>query len=240
MKRFKNWLNATQTCPPQDRPLVTLSYAQSLDGCLTVNRGQHTKLSDPAAMRLTHMLRASHEAILIGIGTVLVDNPQLNNRLVPGSSPQPIILDTYLRTPLTSRLMQRDDQMPWIFSGSDIDTIRRGAYVGKGAGVFICAEERKGYLNLLMIMHYLNKMGVRSIMVEGGSRVISSFLRCRLVDRAVITLAPVWLAGLPVLEREMNRNQIVFPSGYPRLAKPFYQHVGTNVVACGLIEDSGI
>jgi len=101
-------------------------------------------------------------------------------------------------------------------------------------------EERKGYLNLLMIMHYLNKMGVRSIMVEGGSRVISSFLRCRLVDRAVITLAPVWLAGLPVLEREMNRNQIVFPSGYPRLAKPFYQHVGTNVVACGLIEDSGI
>ena len=240
MKRFKNWLNVTQTCHPQDRPLVTLSYAQSLDGCLTVYCGQNTNLSDPAAMHLTHMLRASHEAILIGIGTVLVDNPQLNNRLVHGPSPQPIIFDTYLRTPLTSRLMQRDDQMPWIFSGSDIDTIRRGAYEGKGASVFICAEDRKGYLNLLMIMHYLTKMGVRSIMVEGGARVISSFLRYRLVDRAVVTLAPVWLAGLPVLERKMNHNQIVFPSGYPRLAKPFYKHLGTNVVACGLIEDSRI
>jgi 3,4-dihydroxy 2-butanone 4-phosphate synthase/GTP cyclohydrolase II len=182
------------------------------------------------------MLRASHETILVGIGTVLVDNPQLNNRLAPGPSPQPIILDTYLRTPLTSRLMQRNDRLPWIFTGRDIDANRREAYEGKGATIFICTEDRKGYLNLSVIMRCLSKVGVRSIMVEGGARVISSFLRHRLVDRAVVTLTPIWLAGLPVLER--SRNHIVFPSGYPRLAKPFYRQVGAELVACGLVEES--
>jgi 3,4-dihydroxy 2-butanone 4-phosphate synthase/GTP cyclohydrolase II len=186
------------------------------------------------------MLRASHDAILVGIGTVLADDPQLNNRLVPGPSPQPVILDTYLRIPLNSRLMQRDDQMPWIFIGHEIDTTRRNAYEGKGAAVFICAGDGKGYLNLSMIIHYLNKMGVRSVMVEGGARVISSFLRDRLVDRAVVTLAPVWLAGLPVFERNPNRTRIVFPPTYPRLSKPVYQQVGTNLVVCGLVEECRI
>jgi riboflavin biosynthesis pyrimidine reductase len=136
--------------------------------------------------------------------------------------------------------MQRDDQMPWIFGGNDIDLIRRGAYEGKGATVFTCAEDGKGYLNLSMIMHYLNKMGVRSIIVEGGARVISSFLRDRLVDRAMVTLAPVWLAGLPVFERSPNRDGIVFPPSYPRLSKPVYQQVGTELVAYGLVEECKI
>ncbi|MEZ4718129.1 MAG: GTP cyclohydrolase II [Caldilineaceae bacterium] len=80
------------------RPFVTLSYAQSLDGSIAANRAP-TRLSGPAAMAMTHALRAAHDAILVGIGTVLADNPRLTVRLVDGASPRPVVLDSKLRMP---------------------------------------------------------------------------------------------------------------------------------------------
>ena len=73
------------------RPLVTLSYAQSLDGCISLRPGIPTALSGPEAMRLTHRLRAAHDAILVGIGTILADDPRLTVRLVEGRNPQPVV-----------------------------------------------------------------------------------------------------------------------------------------------------
>src|SRR5512142_1687762 len=93
------------------RPLVTLSYAQSLDGCLTVERGRPTPLSGREALRLTHRLRAAHQGILVGVGTVLADDPQLNVRLVEGRSPRPLVLDTNLRLPLEAGLLQRSENL---------------------------------------------------------------------------------------------------------------------------------
>jgi riboflavin-specific deaminase-like protein len=81
------------------RPFVTLSYAQSLDGSIADRPGRPLALSGEASMALTHSLRASHEAILVGIGTVLADNPSLNVRLVAGKNPQPIVVDSRLRFP---------------------------------------------------------------------------------------------------------------------------------------------
>ncbi|MCK4899238.1 MAG: RibD family protein, partial [Anaerolineales bacterium] len=88
-----------------ERPLVTLSYAQSLDGSIAVRRGSPLSLSSPEAMTLTHRLRAAHETILVGIGTVLADNPRLTVRLVEGRNPQPIILDSHLRLFLDANLL---------------------------------------------------------------------------------------------------------------------------------------
>ena len=81
------------------RPFVTLSYAQSLDGSIADRPGRPLALSGPQAMALTHGLRAAHEAILVGIGTVLADNPRLNVRLVDGPDPQPMVVDSRLRFP---------------------------------------------------------------------------------------------------------------------------------------------
>ena len=88
------------------RPLVTLSYAQSLDGSIARERGKPLALSGPESMRLTHQLRAAHDAILVGIGTVLADDPQLTVRLVEGKSPIPVILDSRLAISPTARLFQ--------------------------------------------------------------------------------------------------------------------------------------
>ncbi len=88
------------------RPLVTLSYAQSLDGSIADRPGRPLSLSGSQCMTLTHGLRASHDAILVGIGTVLADNPRLNVRLVTGESPQPVIVDSRLRFPPYANLLR--------------------------------------------------------------------------------------------------------------------------------------
>ena len=81
------------------RPFVTLSYAQSLDGCIAAKRGQPLALSGPQSLTLTHQLRSAHDAIMVGIGTLLADNPRLTVRLVEGRDPQPVVLDSRLRFP---------------------------------------------------------------------------------------------------------------------------------------------
>jgi len=78
----------------EGRPLVTLSYAQSLDGCIAARPGQPLAVSGPLSLTLTHQLRAAHDAILVGIGTVLADNPRLTVRLVEGQHPQPVVVDS--------------------------------------------------------------------------------------------------------------------------------------------------
>ena len=99
----------------QGRSWVTLSYAQSLDGSIAARRGSPLVLSGSATLEITHHLRSRHAAILVGIGTLLADDPQLTVRLVPGEDPQPVVLDSQLRFPLDARLLQTT-KSPWIMA----------------------------------------------------------------------------------------------------------------------------
>ena len=99
---WKDFVERLRRRPPaasDRRPFVTVSYAQSVDGSIAGRNRLPIRLSGPAAMRLTHRLRAVHDAILVGIETVLADDPRLTVRLVAGPNPRPIVLDTQLRTP---------------------------------------------------------------------------------------------------------------------------------------------
>ena len=106
------------------RSFVTLSFAQSLDGSITVKRGQFTAISGSESMHLTHQLRAAHQAILIGIGTALSDDPQLSVRLVDGQQPQPVVVDSQLRLPLTAKLFTQP-RLPWIFTTPEASEARQ-------------------------------------------------------------------------------------------------------------------
>ena len=94
---------------------MTLSYTQSLDGVIVAQRGARLALGSAATLKITHRLRARHSAILIGIGTLLADDPQLNVRLVSGADPQPVVLDRQLRFPMDAHLL-RGQKSPWIFT----------------------------------------------------------------------------------------------------------------------------
>jgi riboflavin-specific deaminase-like protein len=194
-------LGDTQTrAAASGRPVVTLSYAQSFDGCLTTLRGERLALSGEESKRMTHQLRAMHEGILVGIGTLLADDPRLTARLAGGPDPQPVILDSRLRIPLESRLLARKDCLPWIVCSSLADEERGERLKKLGARLIVVETDKDGLLQLGRALTSLYEAGLNSLMVEGGARVITSFLRARLADQAVVTIAPVWIGGLPVVE----------------------------------------
>ena len=113
----ENWLRErTAAFSLSDRPFITLTYAQSWDGSITTRSGETLCFSGPEATRLTHQLRSLHEGILVGIGTVLSDDPQLTVREWEGDNPQPIVLDSQLRTPASAKVCHHPDKRCWILT----------------------------------------------------------------------------------------------------------------------------
>ena len=184
------------------RAAVTLSYAQTLDGSIAARQGQPLAISGPESMRLTHELRAAHDAILVGIDTVLADDPSLTVRLVPGENPVPLILDSHLRLPLTAKLLQ-SAPYPIIFTTPTADTAKQVALEAHGARVVRITTNAAGQVSLKEMLHQLPALGLNLVMVEGGAGVIASFLECQLADWLVLTTAPRLVGGLTAVGRPL-------------------------------------
>ena len=181
--------------PYPHRPFITLSYAQSLDGSIAATADHRLLLSGQAAMGMTHQLRAIHDGILVGVGTVLADNPRLTTRMVNGSHPQPVILDTHLRTPLEA-LILKHPRPPYIACTEGALGERKTALLNAGALLIPLPEAENGLLDLELLLQSLKSRGMGSLMVEGGARVITSFLAAALVDLLVLTISPRLVGGL--------------------------------------------
>ncbi len=196
-------------------PFVTLSYAQSLDGSLTTRQGTSHPISAPASLTMTHSLRAAHSAILVGIGTVLADDPALTVRLAPGESPQPVILDSHLRTPPDARLL-RGQRPAWIATTPvGAQSSRRRRLERAGARIFTLPADDADRVDPAALLACLGAENVRSLMVEGGARILTSFLQRGLADYAVITIAPVFLGGYGVVQPAQGQD--AFRAATPRL-----------------------
>lgn len=211
------------------RPAVTLSYAQSLDGSLAARRGVPLPLSGPQASRLTHRLRAAHHAILVGIGTVLADDPRLTVRLAQGEHPQPVVLDGRLRFPLQACLLQ-GPRPPWIAATEGASPQKAAALEAAGAQVLRLPPGPDGRVDLPALLALLAGRGVARLMVEGGATVIGSFLASRLVDRVVLTVAPLFVGGLPAVE---SRPEPETAPALPRLAGLQCERLGEDLVLWG-------
>ena len=203
-----------------NRPFITVSYAQSVDGSIASGNRLPIQLSGPESAVLTHQIRAASDAILIGIGTLLADDPRLTVRLTEGSNPQPVVLDTHLRTPLNARLVTQSDLSPWIINAKDNSSNRTEALKNAGATPLSCATGRDGTIDLHTLMAMLAEMQVNSIMVEGGAKVITSFVHSRLIDQFIITVSPRLVGGLPVIDSNglnLNTNLTLGDLSYQRL-----------------------
>lgn len=218
---------AAQHYAASGRPFVTLAYAQSLDGSLAAHPGQPLRLSANESMTLTHALRAAHDAILVGINTVIADDPRLNVRLIDGDDPQPVVVDTRLRTPLDARLLH-GTRPPWIAT-TRANGAASARLAAAGATLLTLPANRNKCVNLDALLDQLAARGVRSVMVEGGPSILRSFLCDGLGDYAVITVAPRFVGGLPLLQQSQS------PALYPEMYDVEQSTVGPDWVLWGTL-----
>ena len=173
-------------------PFITVKCAQSLDGRIATSRGDSRWISSEASRRFAHRLRAQHDAIMVGIGTVLVDDPQLTVRLVKGRNPLRIILDSRLRIPLNAQVLQREGET--LITTTDAhDPKKVEAIQQQGKEVLVVQRDPDGRADLQSLMKILAERGISSILVEGGRKVITSLLKGGLVNRMVVITAPLIL-----------------------------------------------
>ena len=186
------------------RPLVTLKLATSLDARIATRTGASRWITGEEARQRAHRLRASHDAIMVGSGTALADDPELTCRL-PGledRSPVRIVLDGRLRLPPSSRLAQTAREVPtWVIARADVDAKRRAALERSGVEVLTVAPGPGEHLDPGAALGALAGRGLTRVLVEGGSELAGALLRARLVDRLVWFQAPLVIGGdgLPAL-----------------------------------------
>jgi GTP cyclohydrolase II len=175
-------------------PVVTLSWACTATGAIAAPDGSRTAVSGDESLVLTHRLRAMHAAILVGIQTVLSDDPLLSVRLVEGPQPRPVVLDSRLRTPARARLLSRPDTAPWIFHAGSAGAAGE-ELLRAGARLFAVGCTAEG-LDLREVLAVLSAQGIGSVMVEGGARVLAAFLTAGLAAQAVVTTSPSRMDGI--------------------------------------------
>jgi diaminohydroxyphosphoribosylaminopyrimidine deaminase / 5-amino-6-(5-phosphoribosylamino)uracil reductase len=174
-----------------ERPTVTVSYAQTLDGRLATASGDSQWISCSDSLRFAHELRASHDAVIVGAGTAFKDDPRLTVRHVPGENPLRIIADSTLRTSLTAAVLAGGAAKRTVLAVTDRAPEGRCEEVqALGASVLRLPKNTEGRVDLTALLWALGGMGVASAVVEGGAELITGFLRARLVDRLTVCIAP--------------------------------------------------
>jgi diaminohydroxyphosphoribosylaminopyrimidine deaminase/5-amino-6-(5-phosphoribosylamino)uracil reductase len=171
------------------RPFLLVKLATTLDGRVTA-RG-HRYLVGKRSLREVHRLRDRSDAVLVGIGTVLADDPELTVREVTGRDPLRVVLDSEARTPLTSKVVRaKDPQHTVLFVARDADTRRTNKL--REAGVLLATLPRSnGGLDLGAAMRWLGDHGVNTVLSEAGPRVAGALVRAGLADRLMIITAPI-------------------------------------------------
>ncbi|KAK0928294.1 2,5-diamino-6-(ribosylamino)-4(3H)-pyrimidinone 5'-phosphate reductase [Friedmanniomyces endolithicus] len=230
----------------QERPFVTLTYASSLDGMISLSPGLRTTLSGPETKSVTHYLRLHHDAILIGVGTAIPDDPSLNCRYPSASldsQPRPVVVDPRKRfdvhgSKLAQLAVQGMGKAPWLIHAGDrkgLDETNELAF----ERIYIDSDRDTTSPSVIawpLILRALKQKGVDSVMIEGGATIISTLLCMpELVDSVIVTIAPTWLGqggvsiapAATVVDRE-RRNSAT-------LKQTAWRQFGADAVLCGRI-----
>ncbi len=175
------------------RPYVILNAAMSLDGKIATYTGD-SRMSSPADLRRVHSLRASVDGIMVGMRTMLRDDPKLTVKFAKDREPYRIIVDSNAQTPLTSYVVRTAKEIPTIVAVTSrapknrIEILER-----RGVKVFVCGKGR--LVSVKILLQTLRKLGIRKILVEGGGALNWSMLSSGLVDEVSVAITPRILGG---------------------------------------------
>jgi GTP cyclohydrolase II len=218
-----------------DRPYVVVKLAQSLDGRLATATGDSRWISGIDERRVSHSLRAAVDAVAVGIGTVLADDPQLTVRLVPGASPIRVVVDARLRIPTTSRVLD-DEAATLVYASAAAPAGRRMAIRSLGAGLRIVPAADDG-LDLPAVLADLRLAGIRSLLVEGGARLVTSLLAAGLADRAIVSVSPILLGTGRDALGDLGVERV---ADAPRLDRRVVHVAGDDVLFAGDVTEPAL
>ena len=210
------------------RPYVHLKIAQSLDGRIAARGGDSRWITDTAARRIVHRMRAEHDAVLVGRGTALHDDPRLTVRDVeagarPAAPPWRVVLDSRLALPADARLASDEHAARTIvLTTGQAEPARRRELNARGVQVQVVEDASDGRLDIDAVLQALHARGIRSLLVEGGGAVYTSFLRAGRFDRLSVFVAPLLIGDGVAAVGDLGIERI---AGAARL-----QGVATTVV----------
>ena len=215
-----------------------MKAGMSLDGKISYVRGQGGKITGNISQQYTHELRNINDAILIGSGTAIIDDPSLTTRFIGGRTKDPvrIILDTNLRVPVTAKIFRQVSEAPtWIFCSPDASPENERNLADAGAVIRRVAVDNDKILDLNEILTILAKDNITSILVEGGAKVHAAMLRQNLVDEMYLFIAPFFIGeqGTPLFDDagfKMNED------GY-RLHRVEVKQLGSDALIHGFLSN---
>jgi len=184
------------------RPFVILKTAMTLDGKITTASGESKWITGPKAREHVHRLRSQVDAILVGINTVLKDDPQLTARLPRSRKLEKtvhtlirVIVDSHLRIPLSSRVLQHTSRHPTLIATTSQAHRRKIKLLrDKGVDVMVLPQREK-QVSIPVCLNHLGQKGITSLLVEGGGEINASFIRRGVVNRLMLYIAPTVLGG---------------------------------------------
>ena len=177
------------------RPYVTLKAAATLDGRIATRTGQSQWITSSASRRDARGLRAEADAVLVGVGTVLADNPRLTARITGARNPLRVVIDPTLKMPIESHLLTGIENAATLVAVTARAPKRKVAFLQKRGVRIESFPTRNRVISFEAILERLGQIGVMSLLIEGGSRVNGLALKAGVVDRLILYLAPKLLGG---------------------------------------------
>jgi len=175
-------------------PFIILKIASSIDGKIATASGESKWITCEKSRRMVHRLRSEVDAVMVGIGTIIKDDPLLNVRLVKGRDPHRIILDSQLRIPLSAKVLNTGPAKTYIATSLDAPQDKIMALREKGIEVILLGS-KEGYIDLQSLMKELGSLGIMNLMIEGGSETNASSLKAGIVDKVLIFISPRIIGG---------------------------------------------
>jgi diaminohydroxyphosphoribosylaminopyrimidine deaminase/5-amino-6-(5-phosphoribosylamino)uracil reductase len=216
-------------------PYVALKLALSLDGRIASRTGASKWVTGPEARARVHLLRSQHDAVLVGIGTALADDPRLTVRDAPGHSPLRIVFDTRLRLPVASRLVQTAREAPtWVICTTDAPSSLEEVLVERGVEVLRAPSSAEGRIDPVSALKMLAARGIVRVMVEGGAELAGSLLAAAVIDELHCFIAPILLGprGRP---GAVDWAGPATPGEAPCIADPQWEVCGVDAHVFGVL-----
>lgn len=170
-------------------PYVTYKCAMTLDGNIATVTGESRWISCEESRKYVHRMRARMDAVMVGVDTIIADNPQLTVRHVRGKNPLRVIVDTRLRTPESVNVLNGELSSKTVIATTETNPRVHLRYLRQGATVLVC-NEYDGRVSMEDLLQKMGSMGVQSILLEGGSHLAGSMLQSGMIDELVIFIAP--------------------------------------------------